>query len=97
MVRFVFLNIEHLQWNSIQSTATNLYTAMELQSMSSSRASRHADVIVIGAGILGTFHAYFAAQKGYKTLLIERNSLPSDASTRNFGMVTRSIVGTEGE
>ena len=45
---------------------------------------RQADVIVIGAGVLGTFHAYFAAQKGCTTLLIERNAFPNDASTRNF-------------
>ncbi|HLZ55546.1 MAG TPA: TIGR03364 family FAD-dependent oxidoreductase [Ktedonosporobacter sp.] len=59
--------------------------------------SRHADIIVVGAGILGTFHAYFAAQKGYKTILLERNAYPSDASTRNFGMVVRSIVETDSE
>ena len=56
-----------------------------------------ADVIVIGAGVLGAFHAYFAARKGYKTLLLERNALPTDASTRNFGMVVQSIVEAEGE
>jgi FAD dependent oxidoreductase TIGR03364 len=61
----------------------------------SSTASRHADVIVIGAGILGTFHAYFAALKGYKTVLIERNPWPNDASTRNFGMVVQTIVETD--
>jgi D-hydroxyproline dehydrogenase subunit beta len=55
-------------------------------------AARHADVIIIGAGVLGTFHAYYAARKGYKTLVLERNSLPNDASTRNFGMVVRTIV-----
>ena len=59
--------------------------------------SNHADVIVIGAGVLGAFHAYFAARKGYKTLLLERNALPTDASTRNFGMVVQSIVEAEGE
>lgn len=53
---------------------------------------RTADVLVIGAGVLGTFHAYFAARKGYKTLLLERNPLPNDASTRNFGMVAQSIA-----
>ena len=58
---------------------------------------RQADIIVIGAGVLGTFHAYFAAQKGYTVLLIERNSLPSSASTRNFGMVVRTIVETDNE
>jgi len=63
----------------------------------SPKSTRHADIIVIGAGVFGTFHAYFAAQKGYKTLLIERNTFPSDASTRNFGMIVRSIVETSGE
>ncbi len=42
----------------------------------SPKSTRHADIIVIGAGVFGTFHAYFAAQKGYKTLLIERNTFP---------------------
>jgi FAD dependent oxidoreductase TIGR03364 len=55
-------------------------------------SSQNADVIVIGAGILGTFHAYHAARLGYKTLLLERNALPNDASTRNFGMVVQTIV-----
>jgi FAD dependent oxidoreductase TIGR03364 len=53
---------------------------------------REAEVIVVGAGVLGTFHAYFAARKGYRTLLIERNALPDDASTRNFGMIAPSIT-----
>jgi FAD dependent oxidoreductase TIGR03364 len=61
------------------------------------RGTQHADIIVVGAGVLGTFHAYFAARKGYKVLLLERNLWPNDASTRNFGMVVRSIVETEGE
>jgi FAD dependent oxidoreductase TIGR03364 len=60
-------------------------------------ATLHADVIVIGAGVLGTFHAYYAAQMGLKTILIERNSFPSEASTRNFGMAVQTIVETEGE
>ncbi|GCE23348.1 TIGR03364 family FAD-dependent oxidoreductase [Dictyobacter kobayashii] len=58
---------------------------------------RQADIIVIGAGVLGTFHAYFAAQKGYKVLLLERNPVPSDASTRNFGMQMQTIVETDSQ
>lgn len=58
--------------------------------------TRHADILVIGAGVLGTFHAYHAARKGYKVLLLERNSWPNDASTRNFGMVMQSIVEVGG-
>ncbi len=53
---------------------------------------RSADVIVIGAGVLGTFHAYFAARKGCHVLLIERNALPGDASARNFGIPAHTIV-----
>jgi FAD dependent oxidoreductase TIGR03364 len=64
---------------------------------SSIEATRHADVLVIGAGVLGTFHAYFAAKKGYKTILLERNQFPSDASTRNFGMIVQTIVETDSE
>ena len=63
----------------------------------SASSTRSADVIVIGAGVLGTFHAYHAARKGYKTLLLERNALPNDASTRNFGMVVQTIVEAGGE
>src|SRR5690349_9768996 len=58
---------------------------------------RHADVIVVGAGVVGTFHAYVAARKGYKTLLVERNAFPNDASTRNFGIIAHSIVEAGGE
>jgi len=58
--------------------------------------ARQVDVLVVGAGVLGTFHAYFAALKGYKTLLVERNAFPSNASTRNFGMIAQSIVPVGG-
>jgi FAD dependent oxidoreductase TIGR03364 len=51
-------------------------------------ARRDWDVIVVGAGVLGAFHAYFALKRGLRTLLIERNPLPLDASVRNFGMIT---------
>lgn len=63
----------------------------------STSTTHSADVIVVGAGVLGTFHAYHAARKGYKTLLLERNPLPNDASTRNFGMVVQTIVEVGGE
>ena len=58
---------------------------------------RQPEVIVIGAGVLGTFHAYFAARLGYRVLLIERNALPNDASVRNFGMIAQSIAAPGGE
>lgn len=55
-------------------------------------AKRDYDVIVIGAGVLGVFHAYFAAMRGLRVLLIERNELPRDASVRNFGWCIPSAM-----
>jgi FAD dependent oxidoreductase TIGR03364 len=63
----------------------------------STRDANHVDVIVVGAAILGTFHAYFASKKGYRMLLLEGNPFPGDASTRNFGMVVQTIVAPGGE
>ena len=50
------------------------------------------DVIIIGAGVLGAFHAYFAARRGLRTLLIERDALPGEASVRNFGTLVPSAM-----
>jgi FAD dependent oxidoreductase TIGR03364 len=58
---------------------------------------RQADVTVIGAGVMGAFHAYFAAKRGLRVLLIERNAFPADASTRNFGMVAQTLVHPESD
>ena len=33
----------------------------------------HFDLAVVGAGVIGTFHAYHALQKGKKDLLFERD------------------------
>jgi glycine/D-amino acid oxidase-like deaminating enzyme len=52
------------------------------------------DLIVIGAGILGTSHAYFAARRGWRVLLVERGNWPGEASVRNFGtLMAGSLVG----
>jgi len=52
------------------------------------------DLIVIGAGILGTFHAYFAAWRGWRVLLLERGDWPGEASVRNFGtLMAGSLAG----
>jgi len=52
--------------------------------------AHHFDVIVIGAGILGTFHAYHAAKTGRKVLLLERDDAPREATIRNFGQAVPS-------
>src|SRR5215217_350687 len=54
------------------------------------------DVVVIGAGVLGSFHACFACRRGLRTLLIERGDSPNEASVRNFGTIVPSAM-TSGE
>jgi FAD dependent oxidoreductase TIGR03364 len=52
------------------------------------------DLIVIGAGILGTSHACFAARRGWRVLLLERGDWPGEASVRNFGtLMAGSLTG----
>jgi FAD dependent oxidoreductase TIGR03364 len=60
--------------------------------MSTQTYQQKYDVIVIGGGVLGAFHAYFAMQRGWKTLLIERNIFPQQASVRNFGLIIPSAM-----
>ena len=55
------------------------------------------DVVVVGAGIVGTFHAYFAAQRGLKTLLVDRDPAPRQATVRNFGMIVTGTIAAPGE
>ena len=52
--------------------------------------SPHYNLIVIGAGILGSFHAYHAAQIGLKVLLLEKDNMPMEATVRNFGQIVPS-------
>ena len=48
------------------------------------------DLIIIGAGALGTFHAYHAAKAGLRVLLLEKDRYPVGATVRNFGQVVPS-------
>lgn len=48
------------------------------------------DLIVVGAGALGTFHAYHAAKAGLRVLLLEKDRYPVQATVRNFGQVVPS-------
>lgn len=50
----------------------------------------HFDIICVGAGALGTFHAYFAALKGKKVLLLEKDFTPFEGTVRNFGQCVAS-------
>lgn len=48
------------------------------------------DFIIIGGGVLGTFHAYHALKKGLKVALLEKDIEPQGATVRNFGQVVPS-------
>ena len=50
--------------------------------------ARQYDLAVVGGGIIGLAHAYLAARKGLKVVVIERDGAATGASVRNFGFIT---------
>lgn len=53
----------------------------------------HADVIIIGAGVIGTACACFLARKGATVLVLERNHLASGASGSTAAVISMSGSG----
>lgn len=53
------------------------------------------DLAIVGGGVLGTFHAYFALQKGLRVVLFEKNTRPMKATVRNFGQVVPSGMNSK--
>src|SRR5512135_770241 len=45
----------------------------------------HADVVIIGGGIIGTSAALFLAQKGVSVALVEKGHIAGEQSSRNWG------------
>jgi len=52
---------------------------------SSTRLPLSADVVVIGGGIVGTFTAYYLAQRGVSVALLEKGRIGGEQSSRNWG------------
>jgi len=50
--------------------------------------SRHFDLAVVGAGIVGLAHALAAARLGKRVVVIDRDAAANGASIRNFGFLT---------
>lgn len=48
------------------------------------------DLIVVGGGVLGAFHAYHALKSGFSVRLLEQSLRPEGATVRNFGQVVPS-------
>lgn len=55
--------------------------------MASERAERteRADIVIVGAGVVGLGHAVAALKRGLSVVVVERNQRPIGASVRNFG------------
>lgn len=49
--------------------------------------SQHANLAVVGAGIVGLAHAYVAAKSGKSVVVFERRLRSSGASARGFGLI----------
>ena len=50
------------------------------------------DVVIVGGGVIGAAAAYYLAKRdGLKICLLESNTIASQASGRNAGMVLRGI------
>lgn len=54
--------------------------------MSPARA-RRGRLVVVGGGILGTWHALEGVRQGYQVVQLERDLAPRGASVRNFGLL----------
>ncbi|NUO00245.1 MAG: TIGR03364 family FAD-dependent oxidoreductase [Saprospiraceae bacterium] len=50
----------------------------------------HYDLLIVGGGVLGAFHAYHALQKGLRVAILEKDQLPQGSSVQNFGQIVPS-------
>lgn len=52
---------------------------------SSRELPTHADVVVIGGGIIGVFAAYYMARRGLSVAVVEKGRIGAEQSSRNWG------------
>jgi glycine/D-amino acid oxidase-like deaminating enzyme len=52
---------------------------------SSRELPAHADVVVIGGGIIGVFAAYYMARRGLSVAVLEKGRIGAEQSSRNWG------------
>jgi glycine/D-amino acid oxidase-like deaminating enzyme len=52
---------------------------------SSPQLPTHADVVVIGGGIIGVFTAYYLARRGLSVAVVEKGRIAAEQSSRNWG------------
>lgn len=50
-----------------------------------SEMPKSADVVIIGAGIVGVFAAYYLARRGFKVAVVEKGRVGAEQSSRNWG------------
>src|ERR671923_1734904 len=48
---------------------------------------READVVVVGAGIVGCATAYYLARRGVRVVVVERGPVAGEQSRKNWGFV----------
>ena len=48
---------------------------------------RDADVVVVGAGIVGCATAYYLARRGVRVVVVERGTVPGEQSRKNWSFV----------
>jgi FAD dependent oxidoreductase TIGR03364 len=58
-------------------------------------AARSADLVVVGAGVVGLAHAIEAHARGLSVVVVERDARAVGASVRNFGHVGTTLQGGE--